>query len=251
MSGIWDTAEYWVFGAIFAGLFYKGLDLMFATPSRPCWGSVLMFVGVAGLLLTIPWTRDRISSAALSTYARFGSPHPTISLIFISLLGAVIFGGVWKFLGSSQSATPPVAQVGRRSTDPFLVGSMAVSLQRAKDPKNTRVQMKVTVANRGGMPTIVKQWTFGWDCGKQGVIYMVAPLYPIDEKDESGVGLIDEQPSKKIIIQPGDEAQYTLRYTLPISMDDIRKNGLDLHLTVVDVMGNPSEIEDHTDPGSF
>ncbi len=107
MASIWDTAEFWVLGGIFGVIFAKGIDLMFADHPRPYWGAVLTTVGLIGLLLTIPWTRERISRTAFDFYARFGSPYPTISFVIVILLGTVIgglsFGAIWQLLSKPQA----------------------------------------------------------------------------------------------------------------------------------------------------
>lgn len=245
MSSGWDTAWYWALGIVFGAIFVQGLALMFQ--SRPIWGTVLMIGGLIGLALTIPSVRDLIAKRLTTFYAQWGTPYPNISLVIVSIIGAALFGVGWRLIGALKSSVPTIEQYqNRKSTDPFLVGNMATSLEPAKDTKHMLVQFKVTVSNRGGMASVVKRWDFNWVCGdRKSPLIFFAPVYRIDKDAQPAFGLVDQQASDKIVIPPGGEAYYTLRYTIPVSPDEIKKNGIHLDLTLYDVMDHASDIEEH------
>jgi hypothetical protein len=162
---------------------------------------------------------------------------PPVWLVTIIFIWVLLVAGyyAWRKEHLAISTIP--------SSHPVLVGAMATSYKPAKDGNQTLVQLKVTIWNRGEMSSVVKDWNFSWACGDRRGVIIVAPLYPIDE-DESGVGLIDEQPSNKQIIPSGGEAHYTLRYGIPVSTDDISQRGLRLNVTFFDVMDAASGIQE-------
>jgi hypothetical protein len=243
MSSVWDTAEYWVFGAIFTVVFAKGLDLMFSEPPRYLGGSLLTVLGLVGLLFTIPWTRDKTLAALDILYAQFGIPYPLMSLVAVSLLGAIVFGGGWLLLRSrSQVSNTGISAVERSSTDPDLYGTMATSIQ----PKGTEtlVVLNVTVRNRGGSPSITTNWQLGWTCGAKKGLMLNAPIYPITEDDLALQGMGIMEGSTKSGLPPGGEAHYKLIYTLPCSTEERRENEVRLELTFYDVRNRPFTIGD-------
>jgi hypothetical protein len=43
--------------------------------------------------------REKIMEMLKTIYATFGAPHPIISLITVTIIGALLFGGVWFGIG--------------------------------------------------------------------------------------------------------------------------------------------------------
>lgn len=147
---------------------------------------------------------------------------------------------IWELI--PRTVTAPIVNQ-RQSTDPFLVGSTATSLGPDKDGKHMLVQFRVTVSNRGGMASVVKRWDFSWKCGnKESPFIVVAPVYAIDKNAAPAFGVVDQKASSDVVIPPGGEAYYTLRYTIPLSPDEIKKHGIQLSLTLWDIMDRPSDV---------
>jgi hypothetical protein len=207
-------------------------------PNRVWAGIVMAIVGLTFLASALGWLPS-VNRALAWKY----------SLLAFVVAGAGFGVCAWELIPRPATPITTVEQYqNRKSTDPFLVGNMATSLGPAKNPKEMLVQFKVTVSNRGGMASVVKRWDFNWECGnRKSPLIIVAPMYRIDKDAEPAFGLVDQQASNKIVIPLGGEAYYTLRYTIPVSANEIKQNGLHLGLTFWDVMDHASEIEEHFD----
>jgi hypothetical protein len=127
------------------------------------------------------------------------------------------------------------------SSRPKLVGVMSTSLRQTNDSTGTIAQLHVTLWNRGGMPSIAKNWTLSWASGNRHSLVIVLASHP-NEAEESSVASIEERSSDKEAIPSGGEAHYTLRCKIPIHRDLIARDGLELKVSFLDVMDVSSTI---------
>jgi hypothetical protein len=214
--------------------------VMIGTTTQNLLGIFLTILGGVWLLYL---ERKRILGPLVPLYRKYGMPYPVISLIVVILVGAFIggllSGGGWLLLNRlatrSQTATP------RSSADPDLYGTMATSVKPAQ--METFVMLNITIWNRGGSASIVKDWTLYATCGaKSTLIILDAPLCAISDADFSGYGI--QEKESKDGIRPGREANYKLTCTVPFSAEDLKVNELRLAMTFFDVMNRPSSIRD-------
>ena len=95
-----DTPLFWVVALVASTTLGVGLYLMF--PTGRFAGFVLTVLGIVGLLILIPEVRTFAADTLEGWYVNYGAPHPHISFLVVTILGAVfgalLFGGSWWLL---------------------------------------------------------------------------------------------------------------------------------------------------------
>jgi hypothetical protein len=147
----------------------------------------------------------------------------------------------WALLAAGYYAWRYEYKAKTLGSHPKLVGVMSTSLQPTNDTSATVAQLHVTVWNRGGMASVVKNWTLNWASGNRHSLVMVLPSLP-SEAEESAIASIEEPSGDKQPIPSGGEAHYTLRCRIPIPRDVITRDGLELKVSFLDVMDASSTI---------
>ncbi len=86
---------------------------------------------------------------ARTLYGRFGSEHPTLSIVLASLVGAIVFGGLWWVLGQEARGYLKVLPPPEDSeTLPSLSGGRW-------EQESLTVEYEVMLTNDGGPPVTV------------------------------------------------------------------------------------------------
>jgi len=151
MPSEWDTPTYWVLGIIFGAIFATGLLLMF--PAGRAWGSALTILGLLGLVLTIPETRNWSINLLQQLYAVAGAPYPILSLVIVVIVGAIVgaslLGYVWWLL--SRAATPhAIDEIVRSLTEGKFVPQPLMIIDTFKQKiSEGKYSTSIVVTNRG------------------------------------------------------------------------------------------------------
>jgi hypothetical protein len=209
--------------------------VMIDTATQNALGIVLTIIGGLWLLYL---ERERILRRFVPLYRRYGFRYPMASLIIVTaigaLLGALIAGGGW--LALHHFAVDPNPR--RTSADPNLQGTMGSIVKPSET--TTELFLEVTLWNRGGSPSIAKNWQLYATCGERKIVILGAhaPSEANFLADSTGEGLLPREG-----IQPGGEGHYRFKYILPFSAEEIKHNEFVYDLVVYDVHNRASTIK--------